>query len=230
MLNKESIDFPSPSLALTEPDGLLAVGGDLNPLRLLNAYRLGIFPWYDHDPILWWSPDPRAVLFFDALHISASLQKVLHQNRFTVKMDEQFAEVLEGCAGPRLRQGKWETGTWLTPPMQAAYLTLHQQGYAHSIEVYEGNKLVGGLYGLALGRIFFGESMFSHQDNASKVAMVTLVKQLQQWDFALMDCQVASPHLMTMGATTIPRQQFIDILRQNTKFDDKVSNWQLGTS
>ena len=215
---------------MTEPDGLLAVGGDLNPLRLLNAYHMGIFPWYDHEPILWWSPNPRAVLFFNELHISNSLKKVLHQNRFTLKMDQQFAEVLKGCAGPRLRKGKWETGTWLTPSMQAAYLTLHLQGYAHSIEVYEENKLVGGLYGLALGRMFFAESMFSLQPNASKIAMVGLIKQLQQWDFALMDCQVASPHLMTMGATTIPREQFLDILRENTKFDDKVSNWQLGTS
>jgi leucyl/phenylalanyl-tRNA--protein transferase len=213
-----------------EPDGLLAIGGDLSPLRLLNAYRLGIFPWYDHEPILWWSPSPRAVIFLDSLHISNSLQKFLRQKHFTVRMDEQFVEVLQGCAGPRLREGKWESGTWLNPAMQAAYLTLHQQGYAHSIEVYEDNKLVGGLYGVALGKIFYGESMFSHKSNASKVAMAALVDQLQRWDFALMDCQVASPHLMRMGATTIPRQQFLDILQQNTKFDDKVSNWQLSTS
>ena len=215
---------------MTEPDGLLALGGDLNPLRLLNAYHLGIFPWYEGEPILWWTPNPRAVIFVNALHISKSLQKTLHQNRFTVKMDEHFAAVLQGCAGPRLREGEWEMGTWLNAPMQAAYLDLHQQGYAHSIEVYEGNKLVGGLYGIALGRIFYGESMFSLTANASKVAMATLVKQLLLWDFVLMDCQVASPHLIRMGATVIPRQQFLDILSQNTKFDDKISNWQLNPS
>lgn len=145
-------------------------------------------------------------------------------------MDQQFTAVLKGCAGPRLREGKWETGTWLNPAMQAAYTTLHQQGYAHSIEVYEDNELVGGLYGVALGRVFFGESMFSLKPNASKVAMAILVKQLLLWDFVLLDCQVASKHLMRMGATTIPREQFLDILQRNTKFDDKISNWQLSTS
>lgn len=208
----------------------MAVGGDLSPERIVNAYRLGIFPWYDDEPILWWSPNPRAVIFPDSLHISKSLQKTLHQNRFTVKMDQNFAAVLKGCAAPRLREGRWEAETWLNQSMQAAYLTLHQQGYAHSIEVYEENELVGGLYGLALGKIFYGESMFSLRTNASKVAMVALVKQLRLWDFTLMDCQVASPHLMRMGAILIPRPQFLEFLQQNSKFEDKISNWQLSTS
>jgi len=183
---------------------------------------MGIFPWYDKEPILWWSPDPRAVIFLDSLHIPKSLQKTLKKNLFTVKTDHNFAAVLKGCA--RIE------GTWLNPRMQAAYLTLHQQGYAHSIEIYENNNLVGGLYGVVLGRIFYGESMFSLRPNASKVALVALVKQLRLWDFALIDCQVASEHLLRMGATLIPRQQFLDILLANSKFEDKISNWQLDPS
>ncbi|MGE3317775.1 MAG: leucyl/phenylalanyl-tRNA--protein transferase [Candidatus Berkiella sp.] len=191
-------------------------------MRLLSAYRMGIFPWYDKEPILWWSPDPRTVIFLDSLHISKSLQKTLHKNLFTIKTDENFAAVLKGCAR--------DEGTWLNQNMQAAYLVLHQQGYAHSIEVYENNQLVGGLYGVVLGRIFYGESMFSLKPNASKVALVALVKQLRRWGFSLIDCQVASAHLMSMGATLIPRQQFLELLRINSKFEDKIPNWHLDPS
>lgn len=183
---------------------------------------MGIFPWYDKEPILWWSPDPRTVIFLDSLHISKSLQKTLHKNLFTIKTDENFAAVLKGCAR--------DEGTWLNQNMQAAYLVLHQQGYAHSIEVYENNQLVGGLYGVVLGRIFYGESMFSLKPNASKVALVALVKQLRRWGFSLIDCQVASAHLMSMGATLIPRQQFLELLRINSKFEDKIPNWHLDPS
>lgn len=194
----------------------------MSPLRILSAYRKGIFPWYDQEPILWWSPDPRTVIFLDSLHISKSLRKTLHKNRFTIKTNENFMAVLKGCAR--------KEGTWLNPKMQAAYLTLHQQGYAHSIEVYENNELVGGLYGVVLGRIFYGESMFSLRPDASKVAMVALVKQLQRFEFTLIDCQVASRHLLRMGATLIPRQQFLKLLQTNSEFEDKIPNWHLDPS
>ncbi|WP_235528493.1 leucyl/phenylalanyl-tRNA--protein transferase [Candidatus Berkiella aquae] len=211
-------------MALKEPNGLLALGGDLSTSRLLNAYRLGIFPWYDEEPILWWSPDPRTVLFLKDLHISHSLQKFLNKNPFTIKTDENFAGVLQHCAAPRVREAKL-TGTWLNPPMQSAYLALHEMGYAHSIEVYENNILVGGLYGISMGRLFFGESMFSLKTNASKVALVALTKQLKMWDFLLIDCQVASSHLFSLGAKQIPRQQFMEILAENNKFDSKILKW-----
>lgn len=205
---------------------MLAIGGDLSLERLLNAYRLGIFPWYDKGPILWWSPDPRAVIFLDSLHISRSLQKTLRKTPFTIKTDEQFANVMTACAGPRHHHDKPDAGTWLNKNMQAAYLRLHQQGYAHSIEVYEDEQLVGGIYGVALGSVFFGESMFSLRPNASKIAMVHLVNKLISWDFTLIDCQVASSHLMRMGAALMPRAAFLKHLNTHIKLEDKISNWQ----
>ncbi len=208
-LAADSLDFPPPASALDEPDGLLAAGGDLSPERLLVAYRQGIFPWYDAgQPILWWSPDPRTVIYPRELHISRSLRKWLRQRRYRVTFDRAFGRVIAHCAEPRA----YTAGTWITPAMLAAYNHLHRLGHAHSVEVWRDEALVGGLYGIALGRVFFGESMFSRADNASKVGMAHLARQLVDWDFALIDGQVASPHLFSLGATQIPREVFTQIL------------------
>lgn len=197
--------FPDAAQALADPNGLLAIGGDLSPVRLLNAYRAGIFPWFNPDePILWWSPDPRCVFVPDQLHVSRSLAKRMRQCDYAVSFDRAFAATLEACAGPR-RAGR---GTWLGPEMREAYLALHQSGAAHSVEVWREGALIGGLYGVSLGRIFFGESMFSHATDASKLALVHLAQQLGDWGFPLIDCQVASPHLLTLGAVTLPRAEF----------------------
>ncbi len=197
--------FPDPGLALPDPNGLLAIGGDLSATRLLNAYREGIFPWFNPDePILWWSPDPRCVFFPDEVHVSRSLAKRMRQCEYAVSFDQAFARTLEACAGVR-RAGR---GTWLGPEMRTAYLTLHQLGVAHSVEVWQQGQLVGGLYGVALGRMFFGESMFSHASDASKLALVHLAQQLADWEFPLIDCQVSSPHLSRLGATTLSRTAF----------------------
>jgi leucyl/phenylalanyl-tRNA--protein transferase len=198
--------FPDASLAETEPNGLLAVGGDLSSTRLLNAYRNGIFPWYsDGQPLLWWSPDPRSVLFPEQLKISRSLRKTLRRAPFRVSMDRDFAAVVQACAAPR----RHEPGTWITPAMAAAYSHLHTLGHAHSVEVWQGLELVGGLYGVAIGQVFFGESMFSHATDASKVAMVYLVAHLLAWGYRLIDCQVYSEHLISQGAEEISRRAFI---------------------
>lgn len=197
--------FPDVSLALRDPDGLLAIGGDLSPARLVAAYSQGIFPWYsDGQPILWWSPDPRTVLRPEALRISRSLRKTLRRGQFRISLDTRFAEVLDACAAPRADGA----GTWITAEMKAAYLRLHELGIAHSVECWEAERLVGGLYGLALGRVFFGESMFARVSDASKVAFVHLVRQLQRWDFTLIDCQVDSDHLRSLGAAPIDRAAF----------------------
>lgn len=197
--------FPDPENAERDPDGLLAVGGDLTPARLLNAYRRGIFPWFgEHDPILWWSPDPRMVLFPDRLRISRSLAKTLRKNRFRVSFDQAFSRVIRACAGPRGN----EPDTWLSAEMIQAYEQLHKRGIAHSAEVWLGDELVGGLYGIALGRIFFGESMFSRISDASKVAFVQLVKRLQRAGYELIDCQVYTQHLESLGAELILRSEF----------------------
>ncbi len=201
--------FPAVELAEREPNGLLAVGGDLSPPRLLNAYRHGIFPWFNPgDPILWWSPDPRTILIPDQVHISRSLAKTLRRGQFQVSLDRAFHHVINACAGPR-RQGE---GTWLVPMMIRAYQRLHRAGWAHSVEVWHQNALVGGLYGVALGRVFFGESMFSHHDNASKVALVYLCRYLEAQGYGLIDCQMATAHLRTMGAIQIHRADFSAIL------------------
>jgi leucyl/phenylalanyl-tRNA--protein transferase len=197
--------FPDVELALDEPDGLLAVGGDLSPARLLAAYSQGIFPWYsDGQPILWWSPNPRAVLYPAQLKISRSLRKRLRKQEYTITLDEDFDGVIQQCAAPRDKQ----QGTWITLEMQQAYRRLHAQGYAHSVEAWYQGELVGGLYGIALGRVFFGESMFSRRTDASKVAFVHLVRQLMRWDYLLIDCQVSSEHMSSLGAVNIPRHEF----------------------
>ena len=199
--------FPPAESALPEPDGLLAAGGDLSPKRLLDAYRHGIFPWYSEgQPILWWSPDPRTVFATDRVHVSARLRRWLRQCDWTIRADEDFAGVVRACAEPRPRQPT----TWITADMFDAYRRLHELGFAHSIEVHDGLKRrVGGLYGVAIGRMFFGESMFSAATNGSKVALIALCRTLFQWGFALLDAQVASPHLVTLGAIQMPRSVFV---------------------
>lgn len=201
--------FPDVEQAEKEPNGLLAVGGDLSPSRLLEAYRKGIFPWYSEgQPILWWSPDPRTVLFPDQLRISRSLRKTLRKQLFSVSMDMCFDKVIHACSTPR----QHEEGTWITPEMMAAYQQLHDLGYAHSVEAWQGAKLVGGLYGIALGKVFFGESMFSRATDASKVALAFLVDHLLERDYRMIDCQIYSEHLISLGAEEIPRQQFTSYL------------------
>ncbi|MGH8464708.1 MAG: leucyl/phenylalanyl-tRNA--protein transferase, partial [Pseudomonas sp.] len=191
-LSRDSLTFPALDKAMRDPNGLLAAGGDLSAEHLVQAYRHGCFPWYqDGQPILWWSPDPRTVLFPDELHVSRSLRKFIRQGHYQVSFDQDFAAVIRACAAPR----DYADGTWITDSMQAAYLKLHQQGFAHCVEVRQNGELVGGLYGLAMGRLFFGESMFSRADNASKVGFVTLVEHLQQAGFVLIDCQMPTDHL-----------------------------------
>lgn len=211
-LKRDSLLFPPLDKALHEPNGLLAAGGDLSPERLIQAYRHGCFPWYqDGQPLLWWSPDPRTVLFPDELHVSKSLTKILRQEVFQITFDQAFDAVIKACAGPR----SYADGTWITNPMQAAYRELHKRGVAHSVEVWANGELMGGLYGLAMGRLFFGESMFSLASNASKVGFVHLVKQLQAWGFVLIDCQMPTEHLQSFGARPISRQQFAEYLQNN---------------
>ena len=201
--------FPDIESALREPDGLLAAGGDLSPARLLEAYRRGIFPWFDDgQPILWWSPDPRCVLFPAGLHISRRLAREMRGTAAEVRFNTCFPDVVAGCAAPR----KSKPGTWITADMQAAYLELHREGWAHSIEIWEDDALAGGLYGVGLGKMFFGESMFSRRSNASKYALFALSTVLSRQGFELIDCQVASRHLMTLGAILLPRHEFSTIL------------------
>ncbi|WP_155309190.1 leucyl/phenylalanyl-tRNA--protein transferase [Desulfosarcina ovata] len=201
----ERLSFPPPHLAIKE--GLLAVGGDLSVQRLLLAYRSGIFPWYSEgEPILWWCPDPRLVLYPDELRISRSLRKVIKRKSFHITFDQDFEAVITGCAETKRAYGE---GTWITDEMRDAYCELHRQGYAHSVEAWQDDRLAGGLYGVALGRIFFGESMFSRVSNASKVAFVTLVENLKKHKFSLIDCQVKTEHLMRFGAREIPRKMFL---------------------
>lgn len=198
--------FPSPETALKEPNGLLCAGGDLSPERLLAAYRRGIFPWYSGDePILWWSPDPRMVLFCDELKLSRSLGKSIRNKGYEVRIDTAFSRVIRACAGPR----KGETGTWLGKDMLAAYQALHRAGHAHSYETWHGGRLVGGLYGVAIGRMFYGESMFSAETDASKVALVGLVEDLRRRGMPLIDCQQRTPLLASLGGREIPRREFL---------------------
>ncbi|MCX7822013.1 MAG: leucyl/phenylalanyl-tRNA--protein transferase [Syntrophobacterales bacterium] len=219
-LGKE-VRFPHPELA--DPDGLLAVGGDLSPRRLLVAYSLGIFPWYDgKSPILWWSPDPRLVLFPEKIKISHSLKRVIKKGIFRVSMDKAFSQVIRECASVRIEKN---IGTWITPEMIEAYEMLHNLGYAHSVETWHEGQLVGGLYGVSLGRAFFGESMFSRMKDASKVALVFLARILQNWEFTLIDCQVSSKHLIRMGAEEIPRKDFLHLLDQALSYPSIKGNW-----
>lgn len=202
--------FPPPSSALRDPNGLLAIGGDLSPARLLAAYRQGVFPWYSPgDPILWWCPDPRMVLFPAEFKISRSLAKTLRNADYSVTLDAAFPAVIHACATtPR----RGQQGTWLTSEMQSAYTWLHQLGYAHSVEVWRAEALIGGLYGVALGKAFFGESMFSHARDASKIALAHLVRYLQTNGFGLIDCQMETAHLASLGARPIPREEFLSRL------------------
>ena len=204
--------FPPLEQALEEPSGLLAAGGDLSPERLIAAYRRGIFPWYSPgQPVLWWSPDPRAVLFPEEFHCSGSLAKTLRNAGFTLAMDRDFAAVIGGCAAPRTAS----PGTWITGEMRAAYLELHRLGCAHSIETWRDGTLVGGLYGVRLGGMFFGESMFSRERDASKAALSHLVAVCRRNNLAAIDCQLPSRHLASLGARTIPRSQFQALLREH---------------
>ncbi len=214
-LKQDNYQFPHPDKALNDPDGLLAIGGDLSPERIISAYYNGIFPWYSHDqPILWWSPNPRAVLFPEKLHISRSLKKVIRKKIFTSSIDQAFEQVIFACAqSPR----KDQDGTWITDDMQQAYINLHRMGIAHSAECWLDGELVGGLYGLSLGKVFFGESMFARQSNASKVAFVHLLDELIKDDYALIDCQVTTDHLLSLGAEEIPRDLFLKLLKQHTQ-------------
>ena len=221
------IDFPDVELALRQPDGLLAIGGDLSLPRLLNAYRKGIFPWYGPgQPILWWSPDPRLVLLPERLHVSRSLAKTLRQGKFKVTMDRDFERVITACAGPR----SYENGTWITSEIKTAYLELHREGYAHSVECWRGGQLAGGLYGVSIGRIFFGESMFAHVSDASKVALATLVQQLHRWGFRLIDCQVHTRHLASLGANAISRREFSRILETACLLSAPPLPWEFDRS
>ncbi len=209
----DRIVFPPPELS--EEDGLLAVGGDLCPERLLQAYRQGIFPWYSsEEPILWWSPDPRLVLYPDELHVSRSLEKILRQGVFTVTLNRNFRDVITECA-QIYRMG--QNGTWITSEMIDAYCTLHEMGFAHSVEVWQDGELAGGLYGVSVGGCFCGESMFARKSNASKVGFVTMVRWMQKHSLRLIDCQVTTRHLVYMGAREIPRRQFLSELADALK-------------
>ena len=221
----EDLTFPPVEEAMDDPNGLLAAGGDLSPERLLRAYRQGIFPWFDDDqPILWWSPDPRAVLFPSNIHISRSLAKRLRRGDFHFSFDRCFEDVVAACASPR----QYSQGTWITDDMAEAYAALHDRGVAHSLEVWQGDELVGGLYGVSLGKLFFGESMFSRVTDASKAAFVALAKQCEAWNFALIDCQIANPHLSSMGATDISRREFVDYLNKYADMPHPLGPWSFG--
>jgi leucyl/phenylalanyl-tRNA--protein transferase len=210
-LNRDTLQFPPLEKALRDPNGLLAGGGDLSPERLVSAYRHGCFPFFmPGQPILWWSPDPRTVLFPEELHVSRSLAKLMRQQRYQVTFDQDFPAVIRGCAGPR----EEVNDTWISGSMQAAYTELHARGHAHSVEVWDDGKLVGGLYGLAMGQLFFGESMFSRADNASKFGFATLVERLKAWGFVMIDCQMPTNHLHSLGAREISRNTFADYLNK----------------
>ncbi len=212
-----------PPVELATPEGIVAFGGDLSAERLLNAYSKGIFPWYsDDEPILWWSPDPRLVLFPDELKISKSLKKLLNKKKFKITFDKNFKGVINACRQPR----KKEHGTWITDDMINAYCKLHELGYAHSVEVWAEEELAGGLYGISLGRCFFGESMFSKISNTSKIALVYLVEKLKERNFLIIDCQVYSEHICSLGAKEIPRIEFIEILNEALKFENLKGKWE----
>jgi len=215
--------FPPVAQALKEPNGLLAGGGDLSPQRLLAAYRRGIFPWYSPgEPILWWSPDPRMVLFPGALRITRSLAKTLRNADYRVTLDSAFAQVIAACAAvPRPGQN----GTWITTEMQQAYIRLHALGYAHSIETWRGGQLVGGLYGVAIGRAFCGESMFSHVTDASKIALAHLCRFLAERGFGIIDCQMETAHLTSLGARPIPRDDYLARLAALVEQGDGPGRW-----
>ncbi|AWL12085.1 Leucyltransferase [Saliniradius amylolyticus] len=205
------VQFPHPSLALNDPNGLLAYGGDLSVARLVLAYQHGIFPWFSEgEPILWWSPDPRGILELDNFYASKSLRKLARSGRYSVTLNRDFKQVIRQCASvPRN-----DSGTWITEQMIQAYIELHKAGHSHSVEIWDGPELVGGLYGVAVGRVFCGESMFHHRSNTSKLAMLALVQHLKQAGFAFIDCQLQNDHLASLGVTEMPRQAFLVRLRE----------------
>jgi leucyl/phenylalanyl-tRNA--protein transferase len=220
----ERLDFPPAWLARS--DGLLCIGGDLSAQRILLAYEKGIFPWFsENEPILWWSPDPRLVLFPGNIKVSRSLKKTIKKNTFHLTMDHAFEETILSCAKPRRKE---YAGTWLVEEMIEAYIQLHNLGYAHSIETWKDSRLVGGLYGICLGGIFFGESMFSFEDDASKTALTALARHLEQHRFDLIDCQVTTNHLLSMGATEISRNAYLDIIQRSIKRTDLRNVWRPG--
>lgn len=214
--------FPPVSSALTEPDGLLAAGGNLGVERLLYAYRNGIFPWYEEgQPLLWWSPDPRCVFLPGDFHVSRRLQREMRRSTAELRINTAFTEVVRECAGPR----RSEQGTWITPAMMAAYEDLHRQGWAHSVEIWQSGELAGGLYGLVIGKAFFGESMFSRSPNASKMALSYLAGRLISGDLEILDCQVVSSHLTSLGARDIPRDEFVCSLDKACEVADSFDDW-----
>ncbi|MFV1874006.1 MAG: leucyl/phenylalanyl-tRNA--protein transferase [Oleiphilus sp.] len=219
-------DFPNPSAALSEPNGLLAASSELCTEQILLAYRSGIFPWYSEEqPVLWWSPDPRCIIYPNQVHISRSLKKHNKQHQPRLTFDSHFAQVIRHCA--RLDS---EEGTWITAEMEEAYIALHEAGYAHSVEVWENNTLIGGLYGIAMGQCFFGESMFSLAPNASKIAFAYLCRQLEKWNYQIIDCQVDNPHLRTLGAITIPRKTFLEQLERSVNKPARKHEWTFDIS
>ena len=216
--------FPSVTAALADPNGLLAAGGELSSARLIDAYRHGIFPWFNPgQPILWWSPEPRMVLFPSELKVSRSLVKVLRNRDYQVRADTGFRAVMEACAEPRPEQN----GTWISDEMIAAYCALHEQGFAHSVETWIDGELAGGLYGVALGRMFYGESMFTRAADASKIALVHLARQLARWQFGMIDCQMYTPHLASLGARAISRADFMHELAELVNYPDAGDRWKL---
>ncbi|WP_027360130.1 leucyl/phenylalanyl-tRNA--protein transferase [Desulforegula conservatrix] len=220
-LSENKQTFPPPFLA--DQTGLLAVGGDLSVQRLITAYSSGIFPWYNEDePILWWSPDPRLVLFPDEIHISRSLAKAIRKNVYEISVDKAFKDVITKC---RDVHTETKSGTWLVDEMLAAYVLLHELGYAHSVEAWKGEELVGGLYGVSIGKCFFGESMFSTSDNSSKVAFAVFTKWLAKMDFEIIDCQVATKYLSSFGAREIPRKEFLGLLEKTVVKPGIIGRW-----
>jgi len=219
----DKISFPPPRFA--RPDGLLAVGGDLRQERLLLAYRMGIFPWYSCDePIIWWSPDPRLVLYPHEIKVSKRLGRTIRQGQFHITMDTAFDDVITSCAQIRLEKSE---ETWIVDEMLEAYCDLHSAGYAHSVEAWQEGQLVGGLYGISLGRSFFGESMFASVPNASKVAFVKLVEYLRLLDFDIIDCQIRTSHLVRFGAKEMSRKQFLEKLEKSLRYPTKRGKWIL---
>ena len=226
--------FPAVESALHDPNGLLAAGGDLSPDRLIDAYRRGIFPWFgDDDPLLWWSPDPRMVLVPGELHVSRSLRRTLKSHQYTITLDTAFRDVMAGCAEPRdehlpsLSGSGPAGGTWITPAIIDAYVRLAALGHAHSVEAWSEGELRGGLYGVALGRMFYGESMFSRRTDASKIALVMLVRQLDRWGFELIDCQTSTEHLARFGARELPRAEFVRRVQRLVTQPPVPSPWVL---
>lgn len=218
----ESLEFPALDIALEEPNGLLAIGGDLSAERLISAYRHGCFPWFNEgEPVLWWSPDPRMVLFPEKLHVSRSMRRLLLRDAYRVTFDQAFPKVIKACAEPR----DYTDRTWITKAIQNAYIELYHRGIAHSVEVWQNDQLVGGLYGLAIGQLFFGESMFSRADNASKFGFIKLVQKLSKAGFVLIDCQMQTGHLASLGAHTIPRRFFKQYLDDYLNRDAAII-WQ----